>query len=301
MTRPGRDDRRARGVFVLLVLAAVTVITVDASDGDDSPVDVARSAAGEVLGPVQSGLDAAASPFAELGERLSSDEGLRSENERLAAENAGLRSRLETAGVELAREQAQVGMDQFAQRRGLQTVTAEVVAYGPAQSFSRTVTIDRGTADGVQADMTVLNSAGLVGRVLRADSGTATVLLIVDAGSVVGGRLGADFELGFLGGDGDLSDDGRLTLTTIDPRVVPQAGDPVLTWGSQNGRPYVSGVPIGAVVSVEASPRDQTATAVIEPYVDFSSLDLVQVVVGAAQVTDRATDVAADAPTGPGG
>jgi rod shape-determining protein MreC len=114
------------------------------------------------------------------------------------------------------------------------------------------------------------------------------VLLVVDSGSVVGGRLGAAQELGFLRGDGDLSGVGRLTLTTMDPRAVPAVGDSVLTWGSQGGRPYVSGVPIGIVLSVEASPRDQTATAVIAPSVDFSSLDLVQVVLGAAPSTDLA-------------
>lgn len=282
MRRPARDDRRARGVLVLLALAAVTVMTVDASGSDDSPVDAARSAVGEVIGPVQTGLDAAGSPFGALAERVGSDDDLRAENARLEAENTELRGTLETAGLDLARERAAEGMNGFAEQRGLQTVTAEVVAYGPGQSFSRTVTIDRGTADGVQADMTVLNADGLVGRVVHADSGTATVLLAVDSGSVVGARLGADLELGFLRGDGELSDDGRLSLTTMDPRAVPSVGDPVLTWGSQDGRPYVSGVPIGSVQSVEASPRDQTATAVIAPYVDFSSLDLVQVVVGAS-------------------
>jgi rod shape-determining protein MreC len=273
---------------VLLALAAVTVMTVDASAGDDSPVDTARSAAGEVLGPVQSGLAAAGSPFRALGERLTSDEELRAHNERLATENAELRNLLETAGLDESRRRALLGMDRFGDRSGLRTVTAEVVAYGPAQNFSRTVTIDRGTADRVQDDMTVLNADGLVGRVVRADTTTATVLLAVDSGSVVGGRLGADQELGFLRGDGDLSDDGRLTFTTMDPRAVPTVGDPVLTWGSQGGRPYVSGVPIGSVQSVEASPRDQTNSAVIAPYVDFSSLDLVQVVVGAAPTTDLA-------------
>jgi rod shape-determining protein MreC len=298
MSRPARDDRRARGVLVLLALAAVTVMTVDASGGEDSPVSAARSATGEVLGPVQTGLDAIGSPFGALADRLGSDDGLRAENERLEAENAELRSTLETAGLDVSREQAQQGMSRFAEERGLVTVTAEVVAYGPAQNFSRTVTIDRGTADGVQADMTVLNADGLVGRVVRADTGTATVLLVVDSGSVVGGRLGADLELGFLSGDGDLSDDGRLILTTMDPRAVPSVGDSVLTWGSQDGRPYVSGVPIGSVLSVEASPRDQTATAVIAPYVDFSALDLVQVIVGASSPS---SDQAGGARTRAGG
>ena len=282
MKARARDDRRARGVLALLVLAAVTVMTVDAS-ADDSPVDVARSAVGDVLGPVQNGLDEAASPFGALGDRLDSDEQLRDANERLTAENAGLRNALETAGLDVGREQALEVMHRFAGRRGLRGVTAEVVAYGPAQNFTRTVTIDRGTASGVQADMTVLNADGLVGRVVHAGTATATVLLAVDSGSVVGARLGADLELGFLRGDGDLSEAGRLRLTTMDPRVVPSVGDSVLTWGSQGGRPYVSGVPIGSVLSVEASPRDQTTTAVIAPYVDFSALDLVQVVVGASR------------------
>ena len=290
MRPPASDDRKARGVLVLLTLAALTVMTVDASDGDESPLDAARSAVGEVLGPVQTGLDAAGSPFGSLAERLGSDDDLRAENERLAAENAELRATVQTAGLDVARDEALLAMNGFSDRRGLETVTAEVIAYGPAQNFTRTVTIDRGTADGVQADMTVLNADGLVGRVVRADSGTATVLLVVDSGSVVGGRLGDDLELGFLSGDGELSDDGRLSLTTMDPQAVPAVGDPVLTWGSEDGRPYVSGVPIGSVLSVEASPRDQTATAVIAPYVDFSSLDLVQVVVGAPAPSTHQAD-----------
>jgi rod shape-determining protein MreC len=281
MRARARDDRRARGVLALLVLAAVTVMTVDAS-ADDSPVDAARSAVGDVMGPVQNGLDAAASPFGTLADRFDSDEQLREENERLVAENAGLRNTLETAGLDVGREESLRVMHRFAGRRGLRGVTAEVVAYGPAQNFTRTVTIDRGTAAGVQADMTVLNADGLVGRVVHAGKATATVLLAVDSGSVVGARLGSDLELGFLRGDGDLSDSGRLSLTTMDPRVVPSVGDSVLTWGSHGGRPYVSGVPIGSVLSVESSPRDQTTTAVIAPYVDFSALDLVQVVVGAS-------------------
>ena len=52
------------------------------------------------------------------------------------------------------------------QRTGLALVPARVVAMGPAQSFSRTVTIDAGTSSGIHPDMTVINNDGLVGRVL---------------------------------------------------------------------------------------------------------------------------------------
>ena len=46
--------------------------------------------------------------------------------------------------------------------------------------------------------MTVLNNDGLVGRILRVTRTTATVLLIVDSDSIVGGRVGRTMDLGFL-------------------------------------------------------------------------------------------------------
>ncbi len=292
MTAPTRrDDGSSRRALALLVLAAVAVMAVDAS-GDDSPVDVARSTVGEVIGPVQSTFAAVAGPLDSIAERFADTDDLRTDLEALEGENARLRTELQTAGIVRARGEALDVMALRAQESGFALVGAEVVAVGPAQSFSRTVTIDVGTDDGVQADMTVLSADGLVGRVIRADLATATVLLVVDSGSVVGGRLDRDLELGLARGDGGLSDDARLHLTTLDPTTTPEVGDSVLSWGSDGGTPYVAGVPIGWVESVQTNPRDQTATAVVVPYVDFSALDLVSVVVGAAASSDaeQATD-----------
>ncbi len=283
-----RDDRRPHVVAVVLALAAITIITVDATAGDDSPVDPLRSASGEVFGPVEDGLDEATRPIESgAADHVTTVDGLRDDNARLQAENDRLRAELETAGIERARIDAVAEMIRYGDQRGIDLVSAQVIAMGPAQSFSRAVTIDAGTSDGVEPDMTVLNDEGLVGRVLRADLHTATVLLIVDASSVVGGRLGTDLELGMLRGDGELADAARLTLTTMDPNVRPMAGDIVVTWGSRGGAPYVAGVPIGRIESVETSPRDQSSSAQVVPYVDFSALDQVGVVVGASRAGDR--------------
>jgi rod shape-determining protein MreC len=166
-------------------------------------------------------------------------------------------------------------------------VPAHVVAYGPAQSFSRTVTIDAGSDAGVRPDQTVVNDHGLVGRVLRVSSTTATVLLIVDSRSVVGGRDGTSMKVGFVKGSGGLGGDGTLDLQLIDQQDPPAQGDTIVTWGSKGGAPYVSGVPIGRVTTVYASLRESSQHAVIEPYVDFGALDLVGVVVPARTHSDR--------------
>jgi rod shape-determining protein MreC len=163
-----------------------------------------------------------------------------------------------------------------------------VVGIGPAQSFSRTITIDAGSRAGVTPDMTVVNNDGLVGRVLRVTRTTATVLLILDGDSVVGGRIGSSLEAGFLRGRGVLGDDGRLDLELVDETVVPAQDDVVVTWGSRDGAPYVAGIPIGRVTQVFTNLRETTKRAVIEPFVDFSSLDLVGVVVPSGTRSDRA-------------
>jgi rod shape-determining protein MreC len=133
----------------------------------------------------------------------------------------------------------------------------------------------------------VLNSDGLVGRVVRATGSTATVVLIVDRGSVVGGRLGTSLEVGFLRGRGSADDTGRLELDLVDSSVEPSKDDVVVTWGSKDGVPYVAGIPIGRVESVVSSPRQSTRHAMIKPFVDFTALDVVGVVVPRGTQGDR--------------
>jgi rod shape-determining protein MreC len=136
-----------------------------------------------------------------------------------------------------------------------------------------------------------VSAAGLVGRVIRVTSTTATVLLVIDADSTVGGRVGSSMKIGFLHGRGDLGDfgrEGRLDLELVDQTTVPARGDAVVTWGSEDGAPYVAGVPVGTVRSVYSSVRDSTQRAVIAPYVDFGALDLVGVVVPSGTDSDRA-------------
>ena len=69
---------------------------------------------------------------------------------------------------------------------------------------------------------------------------------------------------------------------------MPAKHDTVVTWGSEGGAPYVSGVPIGRVTKVFTSLRDQSQRAEIEPFVDFGALDVVGVVVPSGTDSDRA-------------
>lgn len=286
--RLDRRDRPSRALMVALVLASATLITLDQQGGDDSPLEPARQAFGEVFGPAESATSGVVRPIVAIPGWFRTHDSLRGEINELEAENARLRAESTTSGYDRNRLAEFDGLTQAADNLGYALVPSRVVGLGPSQSFSQTVTIDAGSRAGVRPDMTVLNNDGLVGRVLRVTSSTATVLLIVDAESVVGGRVGESMEVGFLHGRGILGDTGRLDLELADESEAPASHDTVVTWGSESGGPYVSGVPVGRVSSVYSSLRETSQRAVIEPFVDFGSLDLVGVVVPAGTTSDRA-------------
>jgi len=293
-TSPGR--RPHRGVLVLLLLASLTLITLDARGGEASPLNPLRSAAGNLFGPVENGAAAAVRPFAAVPQLFRTRGGLRDDVAALQAENSRLKSQLAGSSVDRNRAAELDGLLASSKSTGYALVPTRVVAMGPAQSFSRTVTIDAGTASGVRPDLTVLNNDGLVGRVLRADRSTSTVLLLVDQESVVGGRLGSSMEIGFLRGRGQVGNSAKLDLDLVDSSATATKGDALVTWGSKNGAPYVAGVPIGRVAAVYSSPRQQSTRAEITPYADFTSLDLLGVVVDKGTKSDR-TVISADAST----
>jgi rod shape-determining protein MreC len=285
------DDRaarsRLRSRMAALVLACVTLMVLDHHPGSGSPLEPARAAVGSVLGPIESGTSGVVRPVTAVGDWFTSRRSLQHDVATLESQNARLRAQAATTQYQRHQLGEYQGLTSAADSLGQTLVPAHVVAYGPAQSFSRTVTIDAGSAAGVHPDQTVLNDDGLVGRVLRVTATTATVLLIVDTGSVVGGRDGSSMKVGFVKGRGGLGGQGALDLQLIDQAVAPAKGDTVVTWGSKDGAPYVSGVPIGRVTTVYASLRESTQHAVIRPYVDFGALDLVGVVVPSGTRSDR--------------
>ncbi|GAB3997277.1 rod shape-determining protein MreC [Nocardioides marmoraquaticus] len=284
----GRQRKRGSGRVVgAMLTASVVVLTLDASGQAQAPFSLARDVVGDVVGPVESATAVATRPLREAAGYMSSNRDLRDEVATLSSENSRLRAQADQLPLDRNRLAELDGLMTKANETGYSLVAARVVAMGPMQSFSRTVTIDAGSSSGLRRDMTVLNNDGLVGRVVEVTRSTATVLLVVDTESVVGARLGSNQEIGFLRGRGVTDARSRLDLDLADNTVTPAKGDVVVTWGSQGGRPYVSGIPIGTVESVFSTPRELSKQAVIDPYVDFTSLDVVGVVVPGDTEGDR--------------
>ncbi|WP_405613778.1 rod shape-determining protein MreC [Streptomyces sp. NBC_00076] len=280
-----RDTRESRLLLVLLVAIAFALITVDIRGGEDSPVDGARQGAATVFGPIENGVSAAVDP---VGNAVSAIRDSGERHDRLAGlekENAALKAKLGSDDRNRSRLTQLDKMLKVAGAGQYGIKGAEVIAIGAAQGFSWTITIDVGANDGIKRDMTVLNGDGLVGRVTTVGPDTATVLLASDPDFTVGTRMEASDELGFASGQGDRP----LRVELLNSKAEIKKGDRLVTFGSEADKPFVPGVPVGVVSRIDPSGGGLTRILYVTPYVSFTKLDVVGVVVDAPKKDPRDT------------
>ncbi len=270
-----RDSRRTRLVLGLLLIASLSLLTVDYRSEGSAPLAFLRDAGAAVFGPIESAAAATAERMRHAAAGFADARAQQQRIESLRRENARLRTRLRSQRLAAERATELEGLADLAGRGRYRIVPAEVVAVRSALGFERTATIDVGRRDGVTRDMTVVCAQGLVGRVVHVGTTTSTVLLAIDRSSRVGARLAGSDEIGVVRGGGG----GTMKLKLLDSGARVTPGTRLVTFGSQGGTPYVGGVPIGTVTSVAPESGALAPKARVRPFVDFSSLDLVGVVV----------------------
>lgn len=263
---------RARVVFVVLLLAAVTVVTLDFRERDGGPVERLQQTAISMFGPLQRGLAAVLQPLGDAFGSVTGVFALSSENDQLTAEVERLRAQERTYQDLLTENQELRRVLGMAQRCGCETVGAKVVARS-GSNFQWSVTINAGRRQGIAKDMAVVNADGLVGRVVQVSDTYSTVLLINDPGSGVAAALAGSKTPGLLRGRGD--DALKLELLKTDAKV--KVGEPVVTQGYQEAI-FPPGIPVGVVTEVP-SPDELVRRITVEPFVNTDALNMVAVVV----------------------
>jgi len=265
--------RRARVLLAVLVLVSLVLITIDfRSPQGEGPLDKGRELLTSVLGPVQDGLGSLVQPignvFTDIGDLFS----LRAENEQLRERVDQLENRTQSI-ADLERENNELrDLLGMRERAGFDVVVARTVAFGPS-NFEWTITIDVGTDDGIQRDMVVINGDGLVGRVIQVTPGAARVLLAIDPNFSAAVRLTRTGAVGAIDGRGG----GLMRLETLNPEADLERGDEVVTAAYSNGV-FPPGISIGTIDTIGETTSVLTREVGVRPFVDFSRLDHVMVV-----------------------
>ena len=226
------------GMFLTLCAAMVLLSVITAQPWASGPVGVAKSA----LAPIQGGLTAAGEQVDRVTSFFGDASTLRTENQQLRAADEQLRRQVLELG-EVAKENAALrqALD-FERTSGFHLVAAQVVGRG-ADGFSRTLEVDRGTADGVKAGMVVVTGAGLLGRIDHAGPHYAILKTLAEPGSRV------DVVLVNANLQGTMQ---QLRIDVPNPSgVAVSKGDWVLT--SDAGHAYPPRLVVGEVASVTQS------------------------------------------------
>lgn len=142
------------------------------------------------------------------------------------------------------------------------------------QEWFRTITIDKGTENGIRKNMAVLTSNGIVGRIIEVYPNSSKVLLSIDPRSNIDVIIQRSRIKGIAEGKGD----NRLILKYVQQFEDVQIGDVVVSAGI--GGVFPKGVMVGEVVKVEKTDDNFFKSIEIKTSVDFGKLEEVLVAAG---------------------
>jgi len=236
---------------------------------------------------VQAGFYKVISPFLSTGSGLKKQitsvstglktlEELERDNAALKVDNRSLKATnqaLRDVEHEVNRLRRALG---YRERSVFRLVPAEVLTRD-ASTWWRTVTINRGKADGIEPDQPVVTDEGLVGKTATVGDNVSIVLLISDENCKVACTVEGTREQGIVSGErvtGSVSP--MLDLNFLSKQANLQPGPKVYTSGV--GGVFPSGLLVGVVQSFRV--RELDGQARVTPAVDLSHLEDVFVVTG---------------------
>jgi rod shape-determining protein MreC len=275
--------RGTRLLVVALVSLSLAIITLDYREGTTGPLAEAGRWTQTAMAPLQEAVSRVTRPVGDFFSGLAHLPSLERENTDLKNQLADLQA--DAAGRANVEEQLQTLTDLLGLQQQLfpEGVAALVIANG-VSNFEWSITISKGSDDGIQVDQPVVAGSAitprLVGRVTQVTPSSATVELLIDQNFAVAGRISPTRATGLVQGRGEqdpemdgIPQDTNIELTGDQPVQVFTMSYEI---NGQHGR-YPPGILIGEVSSVIQSTNALETAVTVRPAVDFSALEYVLV------------------------
>jgi rod shape-determining protein MreC len=272
-----RRSSRTRFLLLLLVLTAITLVTLDTRAGGHGWIGSVRSKVQSAFGPVQDATHSVLRPVGDFFTGAIHYTDLKQENAHLRDELAKQKGQSEQ--VIATQNELRLLLDNahLPFVGNIQTVAASLVDTS-SSNFENSIQINRGSSSGILVNMPVVTSTGLVGKVIRVSAKRSTVLLLTDPTFSVGVRLST--------GDAAVADGtGRGNPMRVD--LVPanlnlNQGDTLVTSGLQN-EIFPKDIPVGKITRVKQTPGALQEEVSIKPLVNADKLQFVQVLLWSPQ------------------
>lgn len=263
-----------RYLFIAMIIICLILLIVSYRFSDSlGPV---KSVAGNVITPMQVGINRIGSFFTSKLDYLK-------KVDDLIAKNKELTDKLNEVSYEnKLLLQGKYELDNFRKLYNLdQTyadypkVAARVISKDTNNWYSK-FKIDKGSDDGIKPGMNVMAGNGLVGIITKTGKNYADVRSIIDDSSNVRGMFLDNSETCTVKGNLKLLDEGHIEVTDIKKGSSIQDGYEVVT--SYTSQKYHPGILIGYVSGIKVDPSNMTESGYLTPAVDFSKLDMVLII-----------------------
>jgi rod shape-determining protein MreC len=245
-----------RRAVALLALTSILLITLDRQD--NSLISGARDVFGFVFHPVEDATRVITRPIQNAWRGMTNYDELEAENERLQ-DRLDQQEGAFIAALAIVRDAQELlalnGIDNLVD---VSSVTAQVIGASPS-NYSQTVEINQGSDRGLQVGMTVVNAAGLVGKITQVFPNRSVVMLASDVQYAIPVQVVNQPE------------DATTTTTTTTPPTTTTTA-PTTTTTAPTTTTTIAASP-GSVASVTSSSVPSTTTTTIDlSGVDFEAL-----------------------------
>jgi rod shape-determining protein MreC len=286
-----KQVRRRRAVLLLLVAASLTLLSLYYREGNGGPLHGVQDAVATVFSPIEEGADRALKPVRDLVNWFDETFEARGENDQLRDEVADLRDELSRAQATEQQAKELAALDETLSGGivpdGTDPVTARVIGRSPTVWYS-TVTIDKGSSDGVHVDDPAVAALGLAGKVTQTTPNTAQVMLISDADSAVTARVVPGGATGVV--EPDVGNPSDLLLDYLERGTEIAEGQMVVTAGFSTGdlgSIFPPGIPIGRITRASVEEQQAYQRVHLEPYADLRDMTFLRVLTSPTGKSNR--------------
>ena len=253
-----------RVLLLLFIILSLSLMTYQSNRKPLLPLTSLSYALNIIYGFEDSLVNYVKSPFKRMFLR-------EEENARLKAEVSQLRKEQQESRetvIENKRLRDLLGL----KAREPRFVSAARVIGRSIEQWSNTVTLDKGTSDGVVKDMTAVTDKGLVGKILVAYPSYSYLILLTDINFSAAARIQGTRTEGVVSGTGFKA----CRLRYIPHEEEVKKGDIIITSGLDMLFP--PGIPIGYVSAVEKKSYGFFQEVEVRPFVDDSKTEVVAII-----------------------
>jgi rod shape-determining protein MreC len=277
-----KQVRRRRAVLLLLVAASLTLLSLYYREGNSGgPLHGAQDVVSTIFSPISSVTDRALKPVRDLVNWFSETFDARGDKARLQDQVATLRDQLAREQTQKAEAKELADLNELTSGGivpdGTTPVTARVVGRSPTVWYS-TVTVDRGSSDGVRVDDPVVAAQGLAGKVTQTTPNNSQVTLITDADSAVTARVQPSGATGVV--EPNVGNPNDLQLDFLERGANIAEGQMVVTAGFSTGdlgSIFPPGIPIGHITEATVEEQQAYQRVHLAPFADLRDMDFVKV------------------------